>query len=171
MPLKAILHESCGCYVYITSAKCSFSKSKLNLKKLQFVAMCMEINVIEIEYVNSSPLRRQNRPFFGKRGLLEGILCTKSNGLENVSMWDKEQRQQQKERFLQTILFNYCRSVQNQPTYQQVFVPCKPFDGYSRTIQEGVCFILFWQTFPFLAKSFTTLQLKIERLCTFLYAR
>ena len=56
-------------------------------------------------------------------------------------------------------------------SYQQVFVPSKPFDGYSRTIQEGVCFILFWQTFPFLAKSFTTLQLKIERLCTFLYAR
>lgn len=48
--------------------------------------MCMEINVIEIEYVNFSPLRRQNRTFFGKRGLLEGILCTKSNGLENVSM-------------------------------------------------------------------------------------
>ena len=135
--------------------------------------MCMEINVIEIEYVNSSPLRRQNGLFFGKRGLLEGILCTKSNGLENVSMWDKEQRQQQKERFLQTILFNYCRSVQNQPTFQQVFVPCKPFDGYSRTIQEGESASSFLgKLFPSLPKVFSlSLQLKIERLSMFLYAR
>ena len=147
----------------------TFQNQNWIYRTFSFVSMCMEINVIEIEYVNSSPLRRQNGLFFGKRGLLEGILCTKSNGLENVSMWDKEQRQQQKERFLQTILFNYCRSVQNQPTFQQVFVPCKPFDGYSRTIQEGVCFILFGQTFPFLAKSFFPLFTTQDRTLEYVF--
>ena len=69
-------------------------KTTLNRKKVQ---SCMKINVIEIEYVNSSPLR-QNRLFFCKGGLLEGILCTECNGL--VSMWDKEKRQRRSSRII-----------------------------------------------------------------------